>query len=87
MSANSWMQHPTGFVREGHVFKIADWMKVVFNPATLPRFIHMMLASYISEFFVIVSVSAFYLLKNQFKNFAKILALKSKTYISILPTY
>jgi cytochrome d ubiquinol oxidase subunit I len=38
---------------------------------TLPRFIHMLLASYISAGFVIVSVSAFYLLQHRFLSFAK----------------
>ncbi len=71
MSANTWMQHPIGYKQVGGVFKVADWMQVVFNPATFPRFIHMLLASYISAGFVICSVSAYYLLKNKFITFAK----------------
>lgn len=71
MSANTWMQHPVGFTKYYGGYKVASWLEVVFNPATLPRFIHMMLASYISAGFAIVSVSAFYLLKKSFSQFAK----------------
>lgn len=71
MSANTWMQHPVGFKQVDGVFKVADWMQVVFNSATFPRFIHMLLASYISAGFVVCSVSAYYLLKNKFTTFAK----------------
>lgn len=71
MSANTWMQHPVGFINDHGVFRATNWSQIVFNSATFPRFIHMMLASYISAGFVICSVSAFYLLKKQFLNFAK----------------
>lgn len=72
LSANTWMQHPVGYITQHGIFKVNDWMQVVFNPANFPRFIHMMLASYICAGFVIISVSAFYLLKNQHAAFAKI---------------
>lgn len=71
MSANTWMQHPVGFTQEAHIFKVASWREVVFNPDTFPRFIHMLIASYISAGLVIASVSAFYLLQNRFLAFAK----------------
>jgi len=71
MSANTWMQHPVGYKQVDGVFKVADWMQVVFNSATFSRFIHMLLASYISAGFVICSVSAYYLLQNRFVTFAK----------------
>lgn len=71
MSANTWMQHPVGFTVDHGLFKVADWRVITLNPDNFPRFIHMMLASYISAAFVISSVAAFYLLKNQFTQFAK----------------
>jgi cytochrome d ubiquinol oxidase subunit I len=71
LSANTWMQHPIGYIQSGNIFKIAHWSEVVFNPSIFPRFIHMLVASYISAGFVISSVSAFYLLQNQFTAFAK----------------
>lgn len=72
MSANTWMQHPVGSQYINGVFKASDWMQIVFNPMTFPRFIHMLIASYISAGFVIVSVSAYYLLQNKFLDFARI---------------
>ena len=71
MSANTWMQHPVGYEKVGDVFNATSWMQIVFNPATFPRFFHMLLASYICASFVICSVSAFYLLKNRHLIFAK----------------
>lgn len=71
MSANSWMQHPVGYQIIDGKFITTDWLAVVFNPYTLPRFIHMLLAAYLATSFVIISVSAYYLLNNQFVDFAK----------------
>ncbi|MEO8964602.1 MAG: cytochrome ubiquinol oxidase subunit I [Gammaproteobacteria bacterium] len=71
MSANTWMQHPVGFTEINGVYNVSNWKEVVFNAATFPRFIHMMLASYISAGFVIASVSALYLLNKKFTAFAK----------------
>lgn len=71
MSANSWMQHPVGYIRHQDTFGVNDWFQVVFNTATFPRFTHMLLASYISASFVICSVAAFYLLQKKFQAFAK----------------
>jgi cytochrome d ubiquinol oxidase subunit I len=72
ISANTWMQHPVGYKQVAGIFKVADWMQVVFNPATFARFMHMLLASYIAAGFVICSVSAYYLLQKRFITFAKL---------------
>jgi cytochrome d ubiquinol oxidase subunit I len=71
MTANTWMQNPVGFINDNGIYKVDQWSKILFNPSGFPRFIHMLLASYISASFVICSVSAFYLLKNKFTRFAK----------------
>ncbi len=71
MSANTWMQHPVGFTNKNGIFTIASWHAVVFNPSTYARFIHMLLASWISACFVICSVAALYLYKKRFTDFAK----------------
>src|SRR5437899_12788993 len=46
LSANSWMQTPTGFAinAEGQ-FIAADWLKVIFNPSFPYRLVHMVLAA------------------------------------------
>lgn len=71
LSANTWMQHPVGYKEVNHVFDVTSWMQVIFNPATWPRFLHMMLAAYLCASFVIISVSAMYLRKKRHPEFAK----------------
>lgn len=71
LSANSWMQTPSGAVLEHGRFVVTDWYKVIFNPSVISRFIHMLLAAYITTLFVIMAVSAFYLLKKKHIEFSK----------------
>ncbi len=86
MTANTWMQHPTGFINNNGSFKVTDWQQVIFNPAAFPRFAHMMLASYICATFVICSVSGYYLLKNKFTAFAqKCFSFSWMTLLILLP--
>ena len=71
LAANSWMQHPVGAIEKNGIFKVTSWLQVLLNPAIFPRFGHMLLAAYLAASFVIVSVSAFYLLKRKHEIFAK----------------
>jgi cytochrome d ubiquinol oxidase subunit I len=72
MSANSWMQTPGGVSFNGHSFQVINWLDAIFNPTFLPRFIHMLFATYIATFLVIGGISAYYLLQKRHINFAKI---------------
>lgn len=71
MSANSWMQTPAGYQLVAGKYIVTDWLAVVFNPSFLPRFIHMSLASYTTACFVIISISAWFLLKQRHIELAK----------------
>ncbi len=71
MSANSWMQTPSGFDIQGSKFIVHQWADVIFNPSFIPRFIHMLLASMLTASFVIAGVASWYLLKNIHINMAK----------------
>lgn len=71
MSANSWMQTPSGYELIDGKFIVSSWWDVIFNPSFIPRFIHMLFASYVTTTFVIAGVSAWYLLKNQHIDIAK----------------
>jgi len=71
MSANSWMQTPSGVLFEHSKFIVTSWWQVIFNHSTVLRYVHMMLASYLATACVIVSVSAYYLIKKKFINFAR----------------
>lgn len=71
MAANSWMQTPAGVRFEGGHFIITSWLQVIFNPSTVVRYLHMILASFISALMIIISVSCYYLLKKINIEFAK----------------
>src|SRR5882757_780075 len=62
LSANSWMQTPTGHeVRDGIAYPL-DWLAIVFNPSFPYRFAHMLTAAYLTTSLVVLSVGARYLL-------------------------
>src|SRR5450631_3342175 len=58
LSANSWMQTPTGYrIVDGRFFP-ADWMAIVFNPSFPYRLAHTVTAFYITTGFVVLGVGA-----------------------------
>jgi cytochrome d ubiquinol oxidase subunit I len=62
LSANSWMQTPTGHeIRDGIAYP-ADWLTIIFNPSFPYRFAHMLNAAYLTTAFVVLAVGARYLL-------------------------
>lgn len=71
LSANSWMQSPDGVAFVAGKFVTTSWWHVIFNHMVFPRWIHMMLAAYITTAFVIAGVSAYYLLKKKHIDFSK----------------
>ena len=71
MSANSWMQTPSGYQIINSKYVVDSWWAVVFNPSFLPRFVHMLLASYVTTCFVVMAVASYYLLKKTNLIFAK----------------
>ncbi|MDX2175970.1 MAG: cytochrome ubiquinol oxidase subunit I [Candidatus Sumerlaeia bacterium] len=73
--ANSWQQTPTGFhiVGEGLDARaeITDFWAMVFNPSSMARLSHVLLGAYIQGAFLVLSIAAWYLLKNRHHEFAK----------------
>ena len=73
--ANSWMQTPAGYhiVGEGmHArAEITDFWQLVFNPSMLDRLFHTICGAWCAGSFVVVSVSAWYLLKGKHLEFAR----------------
>src|SRR3954471_236789 len=66
LSANSWMQTPTGYaVNADGQFVAASWLKVIFNPSFPYRLVHMVLAAYLTTALVVGAVGAFHLLRDQ----------------------
>jgi cytochrome d ubiquinol oxidase subunit I len=73
--ANSWMQTPAGnhIVGEGmHArAEVTDFWQVVFNPSMVDRLSHTICGAWQAGAFLVISVSAWYLLKNKFNDFAR----------------
>ncbi|MBI4398358.1 MAG: cytochrome ubiquinol oxidase subunit I [Candidatus Omnitrophica bacterium] len=74
--ANSWQQTPAGFhiVGEGmHArAEITDFWAMVFNPSSMDRLSHTLMGCWQAGAFFVLSVGAYYLLKNKHVQFAKI---------------
>lgn len=64
MSANSWMQTPSGFTIVDGIYHVDSWWAVIFNPSFLPRYTHMLLAAYLTTAFVLMGISSWHVLKN-----------------------
>src|SRR5262247_1041278 len=74
LSANSWMQTPTGYtVNAAGQYVAADWLKVIFNPSFPYRLVHMVLAAYLTTAFVVGAVGAFHLLRDRANEGARIM--------------
>lgn len=67
--ANSWQQTPAGYhiVGEGLNARaeITDFWAMVFNPSSVDRITHVWIGAFLAGTFLILSVHAFYLLKNR----------------------
>ncbi len=73
--ANSWMQTPAGYhiveTANGPRAEITDFWAMVFNPSSVDRLFHTLCGCWQAGAFLVVSVSAWYLLKNKHVEFAK----------------
>jgi len=64
VSANSWMQAPSGYVRLANgMLRAVDWGQVIFSPTFPVRFVHMVLAAFLTTSLVVGAASAWRLLK------------------------
>ncbi len=84
--ANSWQQTPAGshivpilrdgkpWVIDGEVMmraEITDFWALVFNPSTVHRLTHVLLGCFIMGAFFVLSISAWYLIKRRYEEFAQ----------------
>jgi cytochrome d ubiquinol oxidase subunit I len=73
--ANSWMQTPAGFRLAEHGLgtraEVTDFWAMVFNPSTVDRLTHTVLGAWQAGAFLVISVSAYYLLKGKAEDFAR----------------
>jgi cytochrome bd ubiquinol oxidase subunit I len=77
--AVSWQQTPAGFIIRkaatpaGTIERaeLADFWSAVFNPSAMDRLIHVLIGAFMVGSFFILSISAFYLIKNRHVDFAR----------------
>ena len=72
--ANSWMQTPAGFHIVGDSLharaEITDFWAMVFNPSSMERLSHTIVGAWQAGAWLMVSISAWYLLRKQHRAFA-----------------
>ncbi len=72
--ANSWQQTPAGhhIVEgvKGMRAEVVDFWALVFNPSSMDRIVHSVLGAWLTGAFLVLSVSAFYLLYNRHRDAA-----------------
>lgn len=73
--ANSWQQTPAGFHIVGDGLQaraeITDFWAMVFNPSSMERLMHVWIGAFLAGAFMVMSVSAWYILKNKYLDMAK----------------
>ncbi|MBX2813188.1 MAG: cytochrome ubiquinol oxidase subunit I [Myxococcales bacterium] len=72
--ANSWQQTPAGFHLVGETgalrAEITDFWVMIFNPSSMHRLGHVLLGSFTQGAFFVMSICAFYILKNCHREFS-----------------
>jgi cytochrome d ubiquinol oxidase subunit I len=73
--ANSWMHTPAGYHvvpgPNGMRAEITDFWALVFNPSSMDRLSHVLVGAWMAGAFLVLSVSAWYLLKQRHGAFAR----------------
>ncbi len=67
--ANSWMQHPVGYVLRNNRAELTDFWAVVSQQYAILTFFHTVAGAYVLTGFVIMGASAYHLLKKQHISF------------------
>ncbi|MBK8089032.1 MAG: cytochrome ubiquinol oxidase subunit I [Chitinophagaceae bacterium] len=73
--ANSWQQTPAGFHIVGEGIKaraeVTDFWAMVFNPSSVDRLSHVLVAAFLAGSFLVLSVHAYYLYRNRHVEISK----------------
>ncbi|NVM00760.1 MAG: cytochrome ubiquinol oxidase subunit I [Candidatus Helarchaeota archaeon] len=70
--ANSWMQTPAGFKIEGGRAVLTNFFQAAINHSTVIRYIHTVIASWITGSLFVTGISAFYIIKKRYVEYAKV---------------
>ncbi len=69
--ANSWQQTPAGFQIVNGRAELVDFWAAVFNPSTMPRYLHTIDGALAAGAFFIMGLSAWFLLRGEHQEFAR----------------
>lgn len=69
--ANSWQQTPVGFKVVGGKAILTDFAAAVFNPSTMPRYLHTVDGAMVTGAFMMMAVSSWYLIKGRHTKIAQ----------------
>jgi len=81
--ANSWMQTPAGYEIVNGRAELVDFFAAVFNPSTIPRYLHTVNAALITGAMFVLGISAWFLLKGKDIEFAK-KSLRAALWVTLL---
>jgi cytochrome d ubiquinol oxidase subunit I len=70
LSANSWMQTPQGWTLndQGQFVPAGSWLRIIFNPSFPYRFVHTVIAAYLTTALAVGGAAAWHLLKGRGDN-------------------
>jgi len=68
--ANSWMQTPAGYSLVGGAIQLTDFWAAIFNPSTVPRFLHVISGVVLSGAMFTMGLAAWYLRRGEHLEFA-----------------
>jgi len=81
---NSWMQTPTGFEIVDGRFVPTEWLAIMFNPSFPYRFMHTVVAVYLTTAFTVIGVAAYYLRRGRFTEESRVMIAMGVVLASIL---
>jgi cytochrome d ubiquinol oxidase subunit I len=84
LAANSWMQTPAGYEIQDGRFLPVSWLAVIFNPSFPYRLAHTVAGFYITTGFVVLGVSAWFLLKKRASDEARLMFSMTAWFLAIL---
>lgn len=65
IAANSWQQTPAGYVLRNGRAELTNLYEAIFNPSTLPRYFHVIVAALITGAFIFACVGAWHVLRDR----------------------
>ena len=84
LAFNSWMQTPVGHILQDGRFIPESFAALIFNPSFPYRLAHTVSAFYVTTGFVVLAVSAWHLLRGQFRDTALLMAKMAIGFVAVM---